>query len=104
MPQQESLTTQQVQHVAALAHLSLDDATIEHIRSDLSSILSYVDLLAQADVEGVEPMASLHGHSSRLHSDDPEPSLDRDTILAAAPATEGPCISVPKVLDGGGSA
>jgi len=104
MPDHDDLGLQQVRRTAALARLTLSDEEVSAIHQDLSAILTHIDQLAQVDVEGVEPMASPHGHCSRLHDDDPEAALPRTTVLDMAPAVEGPAISVPKVLEGGDGA
>ncbi len=98
------LTEQQVRHVAGLARLSLTTEELHAVADDLRSIIGFVDRLAQVDVEGVEPMASPHGHSNRLHDDTPIDPLPQQTVLDAAPLREGDYIAVPKVLDQGGDA
>lgn len=100
MSQRDELDLEQVRHVAALARLALSDKELTAIESDLKAILAYVDLLASVDVEGVEPLATPHGHVNRLHDTQPEPPLARASILTNAPETEGDYLSVPKVLDG----
>ncbi|MGA0871866.1 MAG: Asp-tRNA(Asn)/Glu-tRNA(Gln) amidotransferase subunit GatC, partial [Phycisphaerales bacterium] len=50
------------------------------------------------DCEGVEPMTRPFDASNRLDEDVPGPTIPVATITAAAPASEGPFIAVPKVL------
>ncbi|MDP7069968.1 MAG: Asp-tRNA(Asn)/Glu-tRNA(Gln) amidotransferase subunit GatC [Phycisphaerales bacterium] len=98
----QPLDQQQVRHVAALARLRLTDEALIGLERDLQAILRHVDLLAEVDVTGVEPMTSPHGHCSRLHTDEPTDPLPASEVLGIAPSTEGDFISVPRVLDGGG--
>ncbi|MDP7029921.1 MAG: Asp-tRNA(Asn)/Glu-tRNA(Gln) amidotransferase subunit GatC [Phycisphaerales bacterium] len=97
----EQLGAAQVRHIAALARLELSDQEASEIQRDLEGILEYVAKLTDVDVTGVEPLASPHGHCSRLHQDQPEPPLPGAAVLQMAPAREGDYISVPKVLGGG---
>ena len=101
MPEHSDLDLQQVKHAAALARLNLTDEELVAIHSDLASILTHIDQLAKVEVDGIEPMSSPHGHCSRLHDDEIETPIPRQIVLDMAPATEGPAILVPKVLDDG---
>ncbi len=98
------LSLQQVQHIAALAHLALSEDEFVAIGEDLKAILQHVHRLSKVDVRGVEPMSSPHSHCSRLHGDIPQQPLPVETVLNLAPEREGDYIAVPKVLDGGSAA
>jgi aspartyl-tRNA(Asn)/glutamyl-tRNA(Gln) amidotransferase subunit C len=52
-----ALSHQEVAHVARLARLSLSDEELERMRSQLSDILAYIELLQEVDVAGVPPTA-----------------------------------------------
>jgi len=94
------ITPQDVQDVAKLARLAIDDARQRKLAGQLEMILGYVDKLSQVDVTGVEPMA----HALPLHNvfreDVVEPSLPLEKVLQNAPDTDGPFFKVPKVLGG----
>ncbi len=98
MPQDESISLDQVKHVAKLARLWLDEAHLRRLAGQLEPILNYVNKMASVDVTGVEPMA----HALPLHNvfreDLVRPSLPLDKVLANAPASDGPFFKVPKVL------
>ena len=49
------LTKQEVEHIAKLSRIEFDDAEVESMRKDLSSIIGYVEKLKEIDIEGVEP-------------------------------------------------
>ncbi len=55
------------------------------------------------DVEGVEPMAHPLPITNHLDEDVIEPSLPVETLLDLAPMTEGPFLTVPKVIDDAGN-
>lgn len=87
-------------HVARLARLHLDDATIESYRTQLASVLTHIARLGNVDTAGVDPMAHPLDTVNRLDDDEPGPVLSVDQVLMNAPAREGDFIAVPKVLGG----
>jgi aspartyl-tRNA(Asn)/glutamyl-tRNA(Gln) amidotransferase subunit C len=99
-PGHAPITPDDVQKVAKLARLAIDEARLRRLAGQLEMILGYVDKLSTADVTGVEPMA----HALPLHNvfreDVVEPSLPLEKVLQNAPETDGPFFKVPKVLGG----
>lgn len=49
------LTKQEVEHIAKLSRIELNDSELEAMRKDLSSIIGYVEKLKEVDIEGIEP-------------------------------------------------
>jgi len=98
MSEKETISLDDVKHVAKLARLWLDEAHLRRLAGQLEPILNYVNKMATVDVSNVEPMA----HALPLHNvfreDVVEASLPLDKVLANAPATDGPFFKVPKVL------
>ncbi len=93
------ITRDEVLHVAALARLEFDAEEIEAFTGQLAAILDYVAKLEELDVEGVEPMAHVHGAVNAFREDEVRASLPRDEALAAAPDAEAGCFRVPKVIE-----
>jgi aspartyl-tRNA(Asn)/glutamyl-tRNA(Gln) amidotransferase subunit C len=94
-----SLTRSQVEAIAALARLELDEREIELFARQLGDILEYARQVQQIDTAGVPPTASVVArHADR--PDEVEPSLIRDTALANAPdpATIVGLFRVPRVI------
>jgi len=96
----KQLTLEDVQHVAKLARLALDQDRLVQLTPQLESILHYVDKVRQADVTGVEPMAHALPLSNVLREDVAEPSLPIEAVLRNAPETDGRFFKVPKVIGG----
>ncbi len=61
-------------------------------------MLEHAADLQTLDLAGVEPMAHPVPLSNVLRADEPGPALERDEILAAAPAAEDGMFRVPPVL------
>jgi aspartyl-tRNA(Asn)/glutamyl-tRNA(Gln) amidotransferase subunit C len=80
-----SLSLEEVQKVARLARIRLSPEEQERMRSQLSNILSYIELLQEVDVSGVVPTAQVTDLTSVLRPDELRPSLPREQVLANAP-------------------
>ena len=100
----DSLSLDDIRHVARLARLQLDDAELERARVDLAAVIDHVARLGELDLDDVEPLAHPAGLTNRLADDVPADPMPIADLLANAPATEGPYLAVPRVLtdDAGG--
>jgi aspartyl-tRNA(Asn)/glutamyl-tRNA(Gln) amidotransferase subunit C len=79
------LDREQVLHVARLARLELTDEEVERMAKELSHVLDHIEKIRELDLEGVPPTSHVVDVVNALRSDEPQPSLPRDVILAAAP-------------------
>ena len=94
-----SLTKQQVQHIATLARLQLEDGEADDVVEKLSRIVDFVDQLQAAPTDDVLPMAHPLNMSQRLRADVVTETNQRDFIQENAPSTEGGYYLVPRVLE-----
>ena len=94
-----SLSKDQVQHIALLARLSLDEKDIDDVVDKLSSIVDFVDQLQAAPTDDVVPMAHPMDMTQRLRADAVTESNERDKIQENAPSVENGLYLVPKVLE-----
>jgi len=93
-----AITREEVEKVSLLGRLVLSEAELERMTSQLSQILDYMDLLAEVDTEGVEPMAHALEVANVFRPDEVRPSLAREVALANAPARDEECYRVPAML------
>ena len=49
------ISREQVLHVARLARLRLDEAEIDRMARELSSVLDHIEKISELDLEGVPP-------------------------------------------------
>src|SRR4051812_44067251 len=88
-----------VQAIAALAQLELDDAEIALFARQLGDILDYANQVQQIDTTGVPPTASIGSGRESDRADVAGPSLDRAEALANAPDPAGAGLfKVPRVI------
>lgn len=94
------LTSEQVEHVAQLARLSLDADEVERFRAQLSRILGYLDKVEGLDVSGVPPTVhAVDVATTSLRADTVRESLSPDEALANAPEREGTLFLVPRIIE-----
>jgi aspartyl-tRNA(Asn)/glutamyl-tRNA(Gln) amidotransferase subunit C len=79
------LDREQVLHVARLARLELSDDEVERMSVELSKVLDHIEKIRELDLDAVPPTAHVIDVVNVLRADEPEPSLPREVILAAAP-------------------
>jgi aspartyl-tRNA(Asn)/glutamyl-tRNA(Gln) amidotransferase subunit C len=90
-----ALERQQVDHVARLAQLELSDPEADRMAVELSKVLDHIEAIRTLDLAGVEPMSHVVDLVNALRADVPEPSLDRDVAMAAAPEPTAAGFGVP---------
>src|SRR5687768_3436855 len=94
----EKLTRETVAHVARLARLELTPDEIELFTEQLGAVLEHAADVESLDTEGVPPTAHPLHLENVLREDEPRPSLDREEVLAQAPAAEADRFRVPPIL------
>lgn len=94
------VTGKDVAYVAELANLELTPGESARMLRDMNAILDHVDKLNELDTTGVEPMTQLMSDAhDPTREDAVKPSLDRATVMAIAPKTDGSFFKVPKVIE-----
>lgn len=90
----------QIEAIAALAHLRLDDEEIELYSRQLGDILDYAVQVQNIDTTGVPPTASIVTRHEADRPDTVKPSLDKVSALGNAPdgAVEAGLFRVPRVI------
>ncbi len=76
------LTDKEVDHIASLARIELDDALRARMKKDLSSVLDYVEQLSAVDVSGVEPLYQVTGLENQARADEHRGTWPMDAQLA----------------------
>lgn len=88
-----------VEHVARLAHITLDDDEVRELTLQLSSIVDHVARLQELDTEGIDPTGFAVPSSNVMRDDEVAPSWPVEAVLANAPARHDTLFEVQAVLD-----
>lgn len=88
-----------VRRIAHLARIAVEENEVEHLRGEINAILSFVEALADVDVEGVEPMTSVIPMKMRMRRDEVTDGYKAADIVANAPEREDNFFVVPKVVE-----
>jgi aspartyl-tRNA(Asn)/glutamyl-tRNA(Gln) amidotransferase subunit C len=94
----EPISRDTVAKVARLARLDLSDAEVARMTDQLAGMLDHFRDVDALDLSGVEPLTQPIPLSNVLRDDVESPSLDRDEVLASAPAAEDGRFRVPPII------
>ena len=86
-----------VQHLAKLARLRIEDDKLAKFEKDMESIVSMVEQLpdVSGDAWGLDP-----NHPMKLRCDvEGTDKLSRDELLSNAPQMQAGCVVVPKTVE-----
>lgn len=89
----------QVEKIAHLARLAVDDKDIPGYMRDLSNILALVEQMNAVDSTDVVPMAHPLEGKQRLRKDQVTEVDERETLQTVAPKLEAGLYLVPKVIE-----
>jgi aspartyl-tRNA(Asn)/glutamyl-tRNA(Gln) amidotransferase subunit C len=92
------ITRDDVAHVARLARLTLSDDELDTFTGQLASILDHAADVEALDLDDVAPTSHPYPLENVVRPDEVRPCLDRDEVLAEAPASEDGMFRVPPVL------
>jgi len=87
-----------VAHVARLARLDLTDDELEQFTVQLGAVLEHARDVEALDTAGVPATAHPLPLRNVLREDRVVPGLDREEVLAQAPAVEADRFKVPRIL------
>jgi aspartyl-tRNA(Asn)/glutamyl-tRNA(Gln) amidotransferase subunit C len=94
-----SLDKATVARIAHLARIHVPEQDLEPLTGELSTILGWVEQLAEVDTDGVAPMTSVVEMTARWRADQVNDGDRADDVLANAPEAEMGFFTVPKVVE-----
>jgi len=98
----DRISAADVTKVARLARLDLAPDEIERMTAQLDGMLEHFADVDALDLADVAPMTQPFPLVNVFRADVAQPCLDRDEVLAAAPAAEDGRFRVPPILGGEG--
>ncbi len=105
--EQVGVSLEDVRRVAELANLELTVEEEPRMQRDLNAILGHIAQLNELNTAGIPAMTqvgemlggSKYDHGETLRADELRPSIDRASVMASAPETDGRFFKVPKVIE-----
>ena len=94
-----SLTADDVNKIAHLARLGIDNQDIESYAKDLSGMLDLMTQMSELNTDNVEPMAHPMDQAQRLRADVVTEPNNREKFQAISPQVEAGLFLVPKVIE-----
>lgn len=94
-----SLQKSDVEKIAHLARLSINEADIPAYADNLSNILNLVEQMNTVDTTDIPPMAHPLNVSQRLREDEISETNQRELLQENSPAVENGLLLVPKVIE-----
>lgn len=93
------LTVGEVEHIAQLARLELNEEQKSRYREQLSKILDYIAKLRELDTRDIPPTAGGGLLKMALRTDRAQPSLPTEVLLENAPESEDDQFKIPPVFE-----
>jgi aspartyl-tRNA(Asn)/glutamyl-tRNA(Gln) amidotransferase subunit C len=94
----DRLSAADVTKVARLARLDLGADELERMTAQLAGMLEHFADVDALDLSAVEPMTQPYPLVNVMRPDVVQPGLDRDEVLAMAPAAEDGRFRVPPII------
>lgn len=98
MPDSSEDTLRTVRQVAALARLEITDEEARTLGAQFAGILEHFRVLAELDVDGVEPWTGDPDLRDVVREDRTGPSFDVERLLRSAPERKDDFYVVPKTI------
>ena len=94
------ISKQDIEHLAKLSNLKLEDAEVENLQEDLINIIGYIEQLSELNTENIEPTYQVSDNQNIWRKDEINNyNVNRDKLLDLAGDTSGDKHSkVPRVL------
>lgn len=93
------ISLSEVEYVAKLARIRLNEEGKARFLRELNSILDYMDLLSEVDTTDISPTTHTQHITNALREDIKRASQPLKDTLANAPAKEGGVFIVPGIIE-----
>jgi len=93
------ITRAEVEHVAKLARLALQESELDALTGQMDAILDYVEKLKELDTDGIVPTSHAVPMENAFREDAVKDSIGVDNALSNAPESGDGCFRVPRVIE-----
>jgi len=87
-----------IANLSRLAKLKFDEESSKRMKSDLKTILGFVDRLSKVDTEGIEPLVYMSEEVNVLRADEISNIVSQENALKNAPQKDSDYFKVPIIL------
>ena len=94
-----TIERKEIEKLATLSRLAIDEKTIADVTARLSSVLALVDQLQNVNTESLQEISRPFHTSQRLRDDQVDETDQRDAFQAIAPQTYNGLFTVPKMIE-----
>lgn len=75
------ISKEQVEYMASLAKLKIEDEKLDEFTNKISDVLKYVRILDEVDTKDVEPLYQVYDYKQVFREDIVEEGLTREEVL-----------------------
>jgi len=93
------LSKKQVEHISTLCRIKLSEKEKEKFKTELSSILDFVEQLNKVDTTGIKPTAQITGLKNVRRLDKVKPFAKPDKLIEQAPEKKDRFVKVKQVIE-----
>ncbi len=93
------ITDETIEYVGILAKLDLQEEEKEHAKSDMESMIQYIEQMNELDTSAVEPMSHVFASTNVFREDVVTNGDDHEQILKNAPGQKECMFKVPKTVE-----
>lgn len=93
-----SVTRKDVEYIAELARLKVNDQELDSFTEDLNEVLTYIDKLNELNTDNIEPLSHPVEGNNAFREDIVRPSVSTEDALKNAPDRDESFFKVPKVI------
>lgn len=94
-----SVTKKDVEHVAELARIELNESEKENMIEDLNKVLDYMKKLEELDTENEDIIVNPYYIENKFRNDEVEESMSIDEVMVNAPEKLEEYILVPRIIE-----
>jgi aspartyl-tRNA(Asn)/glutamyl-tRNA(Gln) amidotransferase subunit C len=94
-----SLDHATVRRIASLARIRVEEHEVETLRTELNSILGWIEQLNEVNIDGIAPLTGAADMAQPMRADIVTDGGYPDKILMNAPERIGAFYAVPKVVE-----
>ncbi len=79
------ISKEEIKAVSDLCKLEFNETETEELENEINNVLKHMDMIAEANIEGIEPTYFVNDRIQELREDIVSESMDTENIMRNAP-------------------